>query len=95
MNAPALSSVDPRTLSSSQRRALRLLASGAVLHRRPNGFGRPGTSVALDVAKSLVGLGLAAMPPGKPLGLSYNGKLMAAIIESRARGGQPTQRTRP
>lgn len=79
-----LASVDPRSLSAAQRRALRLLKSGAVLHRGVNKFGRTGNSVALDVARSLVGLGLVSMPPGKPLALSYGGRFIADLIDARA-----------
>lgn len=86
MTAPALSSVDPRTLSAGQRRCLRLLHDGATLWRKPNGYGRPGDLVRLDVAHSLRGLGLVSTPPAKPLALTYGGRTVAAML---AEGRRP------
>lgn len=86
MNAPALASVDPRTLSAGQRRCLKLLHAGATLWRKPNGYGRPGDMVRLDVAASLRGLGLVQMAPAKPLALTYGGRAVAALV---AEGRRP------
>lgn len=84
VSPPCLASVDPRSLSAAQRRAIRLIKTGAALYRARNRFGHPGKSVSLDVAHSLRGLGLVSTPIGKPLELTYNGKLMAGILEQRA-----------
>lgn len=86
MTAPALASVDPRSLSAPQRRVLFLLNDGAALWRKPNGYGRPGDLLRLDVVNSLRGLGLVSTPPGKPLALTYGGKIVAALV---AEGRRP------
>lgn len=83
MTAP-LSSIDPRSLSAAQRGVLKRLAAGAVFYRAANGYGRPGDFVRLDVARSLVALGLVHTPPARPLALSGAGQAMAAVLEQRA-----------
>jgi hypothetical protein len=59
MNAPvrSIADLDPSTLSQKQRRALRTVKAYKCF-RRAGGYGRTPNSVSLDVANSMIALGL-------------------------------------
>lgn len=86
----ALASIDPRALSTAQKRALALLeAPGTKLYRNAGKWGRTGQSVMLDVAASLCALGLARVDRSgrePQLVLTHAGQQMQAVREARRIG---------
>lgn len=78
--------VDPKMLSSAQRRALKLIADHK-LYRRLGGYGRAPASVSLDIVASLKGLGLARTettgPQPHPV-LTGKGNNILAVMRQRA-----------
>lgn len=78
--------VDPRTLSARQRRALRLMVQRQ-LYRARNGYGAVPDKVSLDVAASLMALGLAkvdATGRHPRLAPTFNGRNVVGIMELRS-----------
>jgi hypothetical protein len=78
--------LDPSTLSTQQRRALRIMSERRI-YRRPGGYGRAPFTVSLDVSNSLCALGLARKDLSgmqHELVLTYLGKTLQAVIEQRA-----------
>lgn len=81
-----LSDFDPSQLSAQQRRCLRIVKKGDCF-RRPGGFGRPPHGVSLDVAQSMIGLGLIKQdytPRHPTLVLTGAGATVHAVLEQRA-----------
>lgn len=82
----AIAATNPRDLSSQQRRALALLASGARLYRLQGGWGRAPSRVSLDVAMSLQARGLVRVDRSginPQLVLTGAGQTIQAVIEVR------------
>lgn len=88
MNAPIrlIADLDPSTLSAPQRRALRIVKKQHC-YRRYGGFGRPPHGISLDVAATMLRLGLCRQDySGRQpeLVLTGVGENVLAVMEQRA-----------
>lgn len=88
---PIVADMSPSTLSPQQRRALRIVRTYHCF-RRPGGFGKPPHGISLDVASSMIRLGLfrqnySARAP--ELVLTGAGDAVLAVLEQRAKRRRP------
>jgi len=78
----ALADFNPKLLSRQQKRAIALLDARKVLNRSSGGYGHSPDKVTLDVANSLIALGLARVDRtgrNPRLDLTGSGRLVASV----------------